>query len=82
MDCWRQIDGRIYLTGGETARRLDITKNALEVAKSNLKKIKTRRKEDTKSYLLLLKKMGAGLGFGGRGRVFQGKNRGKGKFAI
>ena len=44
MDCWRQIDGRIYLTVGETARRLDVTKNALEVAKSNLKKDKDSKK--------------------------------------
>ena len=44
MDCWRQIDGRIYLTGGETARRLGVTRNALEVAKCNLKKGQTRRK--------------------------------------
>ena len=44
MDCWRQIDGRIYLTVGETARRLGVTRNALEVAKCNLKKRQTRRK--------------------------------------
>ena len=44
MDCWRQIDGRIYLTVGETARRLDVTKNALEVAKSNLKNDKDSKK--------------------------------------
>ena len=44
MDCWRQIDGRIYLTVGETARRLGVTRNALEVAKSNLKKGQTRVK--------------------------------------
>ena len=44
MYCWRQIDGRIYLTAEETARRLDITKNALEVAKSNLKKDKDSKK--------------------------------------
>ena len=63
MNSWKLIDNKPYLTAGETARRLDITKNTLEVAKSNLKKIKTQRKEDTKSYLLLLKKMGVGLGF-------------------
>ena len=44
MDCWRQIDGRIYLTAGETARRLGVTRNALEVAKCNLKKSQTHRK--------------------------------------
>ena len=44
MDCWRQIDGRIYLTGGETARRLGVTRNALEVAKCNLKKDKDSKK--------------------------------------
>ena len=44
MDCWRQIDGRIYLTSWETARRLGVTRNALEVAKSNLKKDKDSKK--------------------------------------
>lgn len=44
MDCWRQIDGRIYLTCGETARRLGVTRNALEAAKCHLKKGQTCRK--------------------------------------
>ena len=55
MDCWRQIDGRIYLTSWETARRLDITKNALEVAKSNLKKDKDSKKRRYKELFLFAK---------------------------
>ena len=48
MDCWRQIDGRIYLTVGETARRLGVTRNALETAKCNLKRGKDARKRKYK----------------------------------
>ena len=55
MDCWRQIDGRIYLTVWETARRLGVTRNALEVAKSNLKKDKDSKKRRYKELFLFAK---------------------------
>ena len=83
MDCWRQIDGRIYLTGGETARRLGVTRNALEVAKCNLKKDKDSKKRRYKELFPFAKEDGGqDLVFGGRRRVFQGKIASKRAFAV
>ena len=38
MILWKIINGKVYLTVEETARRLNVTKTILEVAKCNLKK--------------------------------------------
>ena len=38
MILWKIINGKVYLTIEETARRLNVTKTILEVAKCNLKK--------------------------------------------
>ena len=38
MILWKIIDGKVYLTVEETAKRLNVTKTILEVAKCNLKK--------------------------------------------
>ena len=55
MNRWKMIDNKLFLTAEETARRLDITKNALEVAKSNLKKDKDSKKRRYKELFLFAK---------------------------
>ena len=55
MNRWKLIDNKLYLTAEETARRLDITKNTLEVAKSNLKKDKDSKKRRYKELFLFAK---------------------------
>ena len=55
MNSWKMIDNKLFLTAEETARRLDITKNALEVAKSNLKKDKDSKKRRYKELFLFAK---------------------------
>ena len=55
MNSWKMIDNKLFLTAEETARRLDITKNTLEVAKSNLKKDKDSKKRRYKELFLFAK---------------------------
>ena len=55
MNSWRMIDNKLFLTAEETARRLDITKNTLEVAKSNLKKDKDSKKRRYKELFTFVK---------------------------
>ena len=55
MNRWKLIDNKLYLTAEETARRLDITKNTLEVAKSNLKKDKDSKKRRYKELFTFAK---------------------------
>ena len=55
MNRWKLIDNKLYLTAEETARRLDITKNTLEVAKCNLKKDKDSKKRRYKELFLFAK---------------------------
>ena len=58
MNRWKLIDNKLYLTAEETARRLDITKNTLEVAKSNLKKDKDSKKRRYKELFTFAKEDG------------------------
>ena len=58
MNSWKLIDNKLYLTAEETARRLDITKNTLEVAKSNLKKDKDSKKRRYKELFTFAKEDG------------------------
>ena len=58
MNRWKLIDNKLYLTAEETARRLDITKNTLEVAKCNLKKDKDSKKRRYKELFLFAKEDG------------------------
>ena len=55
MNSWKMIDNKLFLTAEETARRLDITKNALEVAKSNLKKDKDSKRRRYKELFTFAK---------------------------
>ena len=55
MNSWKMIDNKLFLTAEETARRLDITKNTLEVAKSNLKKDKDSKKRRYKELFTFVK---------------------------
>ena len=52
------IDNKLFLTAEETARRLDITKNVLEVAKSNLGKDKDSKKRRYKELFLFAEEDG------------------------
>ena len=58
MNRWKLIDNKPYLTAEETARRLDITKNTLEVAKSNPKKDKDSKKRRYKELFTFAKEDG------------------------
>ena len=58
MNRWKLIDNKLYLTAEETARRLDITKNTLEVAKCNLKKDKDSKKRRYKELFTFAKEDG------------------------
>ena len=68
---WKIINGKVYLTVEETARRLNVTKTILEVAKCNLKKdldSKKRRYRDL--FVFAIEDNGRTWFFRGWGKFF------------